>query len=282
VFWETLETNTTFKFKILKENMPYENISGLLDLDAEKKYKIAVVGEPKTGKSWLAMSAPGRVWVCDFDQRSESIREYIRVSKREKEIDAKTYCDSNPSVPVAVSQLEADIAMFEYLKQSGKDIPDWFVLDSITYLRAACEHELIKQHPQMSRTIKLGTNNIKIPQGWDIVNGNKAYLEYIIGRLSMLGNVIAVFHELDEKDNQRSTKDEKKYTGRKTIQPQYLSTLLSVFNDVYRVTIDYSGKRVVQVKPSTDFLASTSMSSLADEEVADIAAMIEKQKKASI
>jgi AAA domain len=262
--------------------MPYENISGLVDLDANQKYKIAIVGEPKTGKSWLAMSAPGKVFVYDFDSRAASIKEYIRVSKRETEIDAKTYWDIEPSMPTAVSQLEADIAMFEYLKQQGKAIPEWFVLDSITFLRAACEHELIKQHPGMSRTIKLGAKNIKIPQGWDIVNGNKAYLEYIIGRLSELGNVIAIFHELDETDKQRSTKDEKKYTGRKTIQPQYLSSLLSIFNDIFRVTIDYSGKRVVQVQPTTDFLASTSMSALATEEVADIAAMIAKQQKASV
>ena len=261
--------------------MPYENISGLLDLDAEQRYKIAVVGEPKTGKSWLAMSAPGKVFVCDFDSRSESIREYIRVSKRKDEIDAKTYWDFNPAIPTAVSQLEADISMFEYSKQQGKNIPDWFILDSITFLRAACEHELIKQHPTMSRTIKLGSNQLKIPQGWDIVNGNKAYLEYLIGRLSELGNVIAVFHELDETDKQRSTKDEKKYTGRRTIQPQYLSSLLSIFNDIFRITIDYSGTRIVQVQPTTEFLASTSMSALAPQEAADLAKMIEKQKKAS-
>lgn len=261
--------------------MPYENISGLLDLDAETKYKIAIIGEPKTGKSWLAMSAPGKIFIADFDSRSESIKEYIRKNKREAEIDAKTYWDTNPAIPTAVSKLETDIAMFEYLKQQGKAIPDWFVLDSITFLRAACEHELIKQHPAMSREIKLGANKIKIPQGWDIVNGNKAYLEYIIGRLSELGNVIAVFHELDETDKQRSTKDEKKYTGRKTIQPQYLSSLLSIFNDVFRVTIDYNGTRTVQVQPSSDFLASTSMSALAKEEPADIAGMIAKQKKAS-
>jgi hypothetical protein len=260
--------------------MPYENISGLVDLDAPQRYKIGIVGEPKVGKSWLAMSAPGRIYVCDFDQRAESIKEYVRTSKR-TDISAKTYSDINPSQPVAVSQLEADISMFEYMRTQEKEIPEWFVLDSITFLRAACEHELIKQHPTMSRTIKLGTNSIKIPQGWDIVNGNKAYLEYLIGRLSELGNVIAIFHELDETDKQRSTKDEKKYTGRKTIQPQYLSSLLSIFNDIFRVTIDYAGKRVVQVQPSSDFLASTSMSSLASEESADIAGMIAKQKKAS-
>lgn len=255
----------------------YENIAGLLNLDAESKYKIAIVGEPKTGKSWLGMSAPGSIYVCDFDQRSESIKSYIRKSGR-TDITAKTYVDLNPAQPNAVSNLEADIGMFEYEQTKGNPTPEWYILDSITFLRAACEHELIKQHPSMSREIKLGANKIKIPQGWDIVNGNKAYLEYLIGRLSCLGNVIAIFHELDETDKQRSTKDEKKYTGRKTIQPQYLSTLLSVFNDVFRVTLDYQGKRVVQVQPSSDFMASTSLMNLDQEEDADLAAMIKKSK----
>lgn len=260
--------------------MSYENISGLVDLDAEQRFKIAIVGEPKAGKSWLAYTAPGSIFVADFDTRIESLKEFVRKSKR-TDISAKTYTDVQPSIPKAVSELEADISMFEYNKQQGKAIPEWYVLDSITFLRAACEHELIRQHPSMSRTIKLGSNNIKIPQGWDIVNGNKAYLEYLIGRLSELGNVIAIFHEMDEKDNQSSTKDEKKYTGRKTIQPQYLSSLLSVFNDVFRVTIDYSGNRIVTVQPNSDFMACTSMRLEAIEQP-NIADMIEKHKKASI
>lgn len=257
----------------------YENISGLVSLDGPVKYKIALVGEPKAGKSWLACTAPGRLFVADFDTRAESLKEFIRKTKR-TDIVAKTYTDLNPSQPVAVSQLETDIAMFEYLKQQGKEIPEWFILDSMTYLKVACEHELVKQHPSMARGIKLGASGIKIPQGYDIINGNKAYLEYLIGRLSELGNVIATFHEIDEKDNPGSTKESKAYTGRKTIQPQYLSSLLSVFNDVFRVTIDYQGKRIVTVQPNSDFMASTSMRLDATED-ADIRAMILKHQKAS-
>lgn len=254
----------------------YENISGLTDLNSAQKFKIAIVGEPKTGKTNLACTMPGSIFHCDFDTRSESVKEFVVRTKR-TDIVSKTYADPDPSNPVAVSQLEVDLAMFEYLKTQGKPVPETFVLDSITFLRSACEHELIKQHKELSRTIKMGTNILRIPQGWDIINGNKAYLEYLIGRISALGNVIAVFHELDEKDNVRSTKDTKAFTGRKTIQPQYLSSLLSVFNDVFRITIDYSGKRVVAVKPSSDFMASTSMRLDAEEE-ADLAKMIAKHK----
>jgi hypothetical protein len=254
----------------------FENISGLTDLDAGQKLKIAIVGEPKAGKTNFALTIPGTIFHMDFDTRFESVKEFVKRTGR-RDITSKTYTDLNPAQPIAVSTLEADIAMFEYNKKQGKEIPANYIIDSITFLRACCEHELIKQHPGMSRTIKLGANNVKIPQGWDIVNGNKAYLEYLIGRISELGNVIAVFHEMDEKDNPASTKEEKKYTGRKTIQPQYLSSILSVFNDVFRITIDYSGKRIVQCQPSSDFMASTSMK-LSKEEEPDIFKMLEKNK----
>jgi hypothetical protein len=253
----------------------FENIAGLTDLDAPQKLKIAIVGEPKAGKTNFALTIPGSIFHMDFDTRYESVKEFVRRTKR-TDIFSKTYTDLNPAIPTAVSNLEADIAKLEYDKTQGKEIPENYILDSITFLRACCEHELIKQHPQMSRTIKLGANNVKIPQGWDIVNGNKAYLEYLIGRISELGNVIAIFHEMDEKDNPASTKEEKKYTGRKTIQPQYLSALLSVFNDVFRITVNYSGNRIVQCQPSSDFMASTSMK-LQKEEEPDIAKMLLKK-----
>ena len=103
-------------------------------------------------------------------------------------------------------------------------------------------------------------------------------MEYIIGRLSELGNVIAIFHEMDEKDAQASTKEQKAYTGRKTIQPQYLASLLSLFNDRFRVTIDYSGNRIVQTQPSSDFLAVTSMKLDATEKP-NLADLIAKHKE---
>ncbi len=256
----------------------YENISGLADLEAEPRFKIALVGEAKAGKSWLALSMPGTIFHMDFDTRIESVKEYIRQHpERRAEIMSKTYYDTNPAIPRAVSELEADIAMFEYQKSSGKPVPETYIIDSITFLRACCEHELIKQQPTWARNIKIGTQVIKVSQGWDTVNGNKQYLEYLISRFSELGNVIAIFHELDEKDVAKSTATVKAFTGRKTIQPQYLSTLLSIFNDIFRVSIDYTGNRQVTVQPDSNFMASTSMK-LDAVEKPSLADMIAKHK----
>jgi len=238
----------------------------------EPKLKIAIIGEPKTGKSWLAATAPGPVFVADFDGRKESLR-------GKKDVYVKSYTDLNPSTPIAISAFETDIAMFEYMEQQGKPIPATFVCDSMTYMRAACEHELIKQHPAMSRKIKLGTNEIKIPSGWDIINGNRAYMEYIIGRLSLLGHVICVFHEAAEKDVATSTKEEKKYTGRTTVQPQYLASILSLFNEVWRVSLDYQNNYIVQIKPNNEFLASSTLT-LDAVEKPNIQMMLAKHKLA--
>jgi hypothetical protein len=48
---------------------------------------------------------------------------------------------------------------------------------------------------------------------------------------------------------------------------------------VFRITIDYSGNRIVAVQPSSDFMASTSMR-LDATESANLADMIAKHKKA--
>jgi hypothetical protein len=253
----------------------FENISGITEGTAldEPKLKIAIVGEPKTGKSWLAATAPGPVFIADFDGRYESLRGKAGVF-------VKTYQDKDPSIPTAMAALETDIAMFEYHKSSGKEIPATFVLDSMTYMKNACEHELIKQNKGMSRPVRIGNKVIDIPSGWDVINGNRGYMEYIIGRLSELGHVVCVFHESDEKDNAASTKDTKAYTGRKTVQPQYLASILSLFNDVFRITIQYDGSRSVAVKANSSFLASTSLK-LDENEPPNICDMLEKHKKAS-
>lgn len=258
--------------------MPYENISGLIDLDAEPKLKVAIIGIPGVGKSWFAYTMPGTVWSFDFDTRSESLKEYVRKHPlRKGEIEGKTYFDTNPNAPNAMQEMEKDIAMFEYLQSQGKPTPATYLIDSMSYMRSAMEHEIIRQQPSFARTVKINTNTIKVPSGWDVINGVTAYTEYIVGRLSVLGNVIMVFHEIDEGDRTKSTKEQKAYTGMKTIKPQYLSGVLSLFDHVFRMKIDYKSDRIVQCQPDSDFITKTSMR-LDATEVPDIAAMLKKHK----
>lgn len=259
--------------------MPYENISGLIDLNAEPLLKMAIVGPPGVGKSWMAFTMPGSIWDFDFDTRAESLKEFVNKTKR-MDIEGKTYFDVNPNAPVAMQQMETDIAMFEYLKQQGKPTPTTYLVDSMSYMRPAMEHELIRQQPSFSRKVKINNTTINVPSGWDVINGVTAFTEYVVGRLSALGNVIFIFHEIDEGDRTRSTKDQKAYTGMKTIKPQYLSGVLSLFDHVFRMKIDYAGNRKVQCQPDSDFITKTSMKLDALEDP-DIAKMLAKHKQRS-
>jgi hypothetical protein len=259
--------------------MPYENISGIIDVNASDKYKIAIVGPPGVGKSWFALSMPGSTFDFDFDTRAESMKEYIRKTKRTN-IDGKTYTDLDPNLPTAMVETEKDISMFEYLASQKKPTPENYLIDSMTFMRPAMEHEIIRQQPTFARKVKINTTTINVPSGWDVINGVTAYTEYIVGRLSALGNVIMVFHELDETDKTKSTKDQKAYTGMKTIKPQYLSGILSLFDHVFRMKIDYKNERIIQCQPDSDFITKTSMK-LDTEEKPDLAAMIAKHKSRS-
>ena len=259
--------------------MPYENISGLINLDAEAKYKIAIVGPPGVGKSWLGYTLPGSMFVYDFDTRQESLKEFCKKNKRTN-IEGKTYFDIDPNAPRAMQEMEKDIAMFEYLLTQKKLVPETHFVDSMTYMRAAMDHEIIRQQPTFAAKIKINNSTVAIPKSWDVINGVVAYTEYIVGRLSALGNVIMTFHEIDEGDRTRSTKEQKAYTGMKTIKPQYLSGILSLFDHVFRMKIDYAGNRVVQCQPDSDFITKTSMK-LDATEAPDFEAMIKKHKSRS-
>ena len=241
------------------------------DISPFDRLKLAIVGRPKVGKSWLASTAPGIKYFFDFDSRKESLH-------GKKDVIVKTYKDVNYTIPKAVSELESDLKYFEYQKTLGKPIPDTYVFDSMTHWVKAAENELMKSVSRLSRELKFGAGKIQIPAGWDVTTGIRNHMENIISRASELGHVICIFHEEPEKDKTKSSEDEPVYTGQYVVHPFYLRTLLSTFNEVWRVEITQGGEYLVTVKPSNQFGASTTML-LDKNEKPDIQAMIEKHKQ---
>lgn len=244
----------------------------------EPPLKIAIIGDPGVGKSWLAATAPKPVLDLDFDGRKSSLA-------GKPDVYVKSYVDIDCTKPKAIAELESDLNSFDYDKSKGELIYKTFVLDSITYCRKFTEAELAKQQSSLGRQLKIGSAQITIGQGWDIVNGNRAYLEYLINRLAALGNVIAIFHTQDEKDNTKTTYDKQgakivAYSGRVTVQPQYLASILSIFNDVYWLDIDYKGTRVLQTGISQDFIGKCSLKGCELKEAPDLEAMLLKHRKA--
>jgi AAA domain len=239
---------------------------------ADRKLKIAIIGKIKSGKSWFAATAPGPIAFYDFDGRADSLED--------KDVPVKTLVDVSQTSPTAMKELEGDLATFKYAALQGKPIPKTFVFDSVTYMKKAMENELISQEPTLARSIKLTIGkSLKIPSGWDAINAVRGYCDYIFNEFSQLGNVIFVFHQRDEKDRDKSTKTETAYTGRQTVDPQFLETILALFNEQFFIEVDpYSQKYTVTCRPTSDYGASTTLL-IGASEPPNIMDMLKKHKR---
>lgn len=265
-----------------------EGINGAVatqDIDTTTSNKaIAIVGKSKSGKSWLAATgaeALGLTYFFDLDTRRDSIAGKPNVI-------VKTYADQVQSKPHAFKEMEADIERFKYNKLMNKPIPSVFVVDSISYLKRIVENEFFEQMKnskiQMFREVKLeGQNNtVRIPQGYDVINGVRDYALYLFAELRALGHLIAIFHERPIVDKTLSTAERTVYTGEIGIDPPFLNTLLTVFNDVWRITLDSSNNYKVYVKATANFTGCTSLQGLDMIENANIATMLQKNAAAIV
>lgn len=233
--------------------------------------KIAIIGAPGIGKSWLSATAPKPVFNIDFDGRKSSLAGKTGVT-------VKSYVDLDPNTPRAMAELEADLGLLEYEKTKGNPVPATYVIDSLTFMKKAIDNELMKQQTSLGRGLKIGQRTVKIGQGYDLYNGCRAYVEYMIGRLSAMGNLIMVCHQKDEKDKKLSTEKEKKYTGKITIDPEFLGTTLSLFNDCWLMDVDWSGNRIIKTTPSSDFVGKNSLGLQPEEKDPDITKFVAAYK----
>ena len=250
-----------------KELLQMYGISGIRSetLQQENRLKIALVGDIGTGKSWLMATAPQPIVVYDFDDRKESIagKPGLIIKERPTMLD-----------------VERDLSIAKARKLQGKPNVATWAFDSVTYMHRAMEEEIFRQAPDLARSIKVGpAQAMKFRNGWDAINGVQRYIEYLIAEFSLLGNIIFIYHEKNEKDVVKSDAKETKYTGEITTDPQYLAKSLSLFNEVYRITINYKNEYEVQCRPTWDFKAKTTLL-LDPVEKPDIMAMIEKHKAA--
>ena len=242
------------------------------DVKAEDFLKIAIIGQQKSGKSWLASTAPKPVRYYDWDNRKESL-----------EGKEGLYISSTPALTML--DVERDLSVMKANKIKKLPLPATIVHDTVTFMRVAMEQELKRQNPNsgLFRGIKVGSNTtVYVGQGWDVVNGIQNYMQYLIDEYTCLGiNQIFVFHERDEKDKSECTAALAKYTGKLTIDPQYLAGMLSKCNEIYHVTLDATisskPKYMTECRPNNNINASTTMM-LDATEPPDIMAMIEKHK----
>lgn len=245
---------------------PFAMMQGIRseEIQAEAKLRIAILGEPKSGKSWFAATAPGPVRYYDFDNRAESL-----------EGKSNLFVSKNTTMGI----VESDLSVMKANKIKKLPLPTTVVFDSVTYMVKAMEDEIRRQSAGLFKAIRVG-NSTSVYKGkdWDVVVGVQRYVEYLIAELTALDvNFIFVFHERDEKDNAESTVERTAYTGKVVTSPQYLQNTLSLFNEVYRIKVDGNRNYQVACRPNFDVNASTTML-LDPMEKPDIMKMIEKHK----
>lgn len=252
------------------------NTKSATDIQAGDFLKIALVGKQKVGKSWMAATMPGPVLIYDFDERAESIGTLPESLKQN--IAVKTLADKAQSKPTTFAELESDIEKFKYRKQNNKPIPASFVFDSVTYLQKAILN-MAFNNGLAYRPLKISpTTSILVSKNWDAVNTVVAAVNYLITEFSSLGNICFVFHEKAEKDYTESKPDAAAYTDQVTVDPQFLATVLSRFNEVYRIQIDSAQKYKVTCRPKFEFTASTTL--LIDaEEAPNITDLLKKHRE---
>lgn len=202
------------------------------------RLKIAIVGKPKSGKSTLASTARTPMLYYDWDDRPESLagKQGLLVKSR-----------SN------MEEVETDLSILKAAKLQSKPLPSTIVHDTVTFMQRAMEDEIFRQGgTSMYREIQVGkSTKVKIRKSWDVINGIQRYLGYLITEYTALGvDLIFVFHEKNEKDYTESTPEETHYTGQLTTDPQYLSSSLSLFNEVYHIKVEPNGVYVCECKPN--------------------------------
>lgn len=233
-------------------------------LSPTKHLKMGIVGKEKAGKSWFSATAPKPIYIFDFDGRSESLRNKPGF-----------YVEEKP----AIRQIGAALSIAQYHKEAGIPNPATWVFDSVTNMCKAQELEIYRLGSGMHRNIRVSDNtSVKVRQGYDATNAILRQVEFWISEFSALGNLIFVFHEIEEKDRAKSTAFEPKYTGMITAGPQYLVNVLSSFNEVFRAFVDESDQYKIQCKRSYNFPAATSML-LDPVEEPDIQGMLDKHYK---
>lgn len=240
------------------------------------RMKIALVGEYKIGKDWLANTAPGKIFTFDFDDRKDSLLKHPNKAN----ISVKTYYDIDPMRPSQWPQLESDVVEWQEMKRRGEPIPDWFVCSSMQFMGECAMNWVLMNNPGIRMEIREGdkSNKGKVigwqPFGWEGYTAVTQAIENNLNALHSLGNLICVFHEMPEKDIQASTPKTPVYTGRLQVYPNYLKKLLSVFNDQWRLIVFGGTRKLLTSISDSAFVGATSLHVDAEIDNPDITKML--------
>jgi hypothetical protein len=256
-------------------------IEGAVDMQTADstgdRFKIAITGEPGSGKSWLAASCATieePAFHFDFDGRRQSIagKPYIT---------SKTYQDVDyPNrVPTAWSGALTDLMRMEQAYQDNKLPYKWFIADSATFMSVSCLNNIMYATPSLRRNIVAAGRTTYIPLSFDTYKAEMSEIIGFLSRLMAMGNVIMCFHLGNEKDLVNSTKTESKYTNNLAVIPPRYNDLLALFNDQWLISAKGPNQYEVTTKPnyvSGGFWTGKTTLQIKETEQPDIRAMLQK------
>jgi hypothetical protein len=206
------------------------------------RLKVAIVGNEKNGKSWLAATGRKNVLVHDFDNRAEALQGKPGV-----------YCLSYvepqwPNQPDAAQNFLTNLSLLESsleLRNLGFDVPEGNlvqtnVIDSIQTFGKAFMSYALYGNKEIRRVLSFGGKTplqLFMPGGWDAWNSEMVAVENAVLRLLALPtDTIIIMHETAE-ETPDSTAEKPKFTGRVGVFPVRYQRLIKYFNEVWRVKL---------------------------------------------
>jgi len=165
----------------------------LSELKKESKLKMLVYGDAGTGKTSFSLSAPGPIYVFDFDNKAISAANILSPEAQEQ-IEVKQYGVTSKE-PVPFIRFVKD---FNEL-QNNLDQYKTIVIDSLTLFAERLMEYCMHSNPGSNRS-KIG--KVQTPNLKDYGNGTNFFKSTITEILSTPLNVIFTGHYEQAKDDQ--------------------------------------------------------------------------------
>lgn len=224
----------------------------LSDLKTSENLKVLLYGASGTGKTCYSVSAPGPIFVFDFDGKISSAKKFLESTQPGK-IDEIEF-EQLPLAKTAntYERFQALLSRMEELAAKGEFKWKTIVVDSITMYSDALMAGVIRQNPGVKRY------NANIPVMQDYLFHTN-YFKQDMGRLlSLPCNVICLGHITTEKDE---------HTGEIIHKPLLSGKLADhlprIFTEVWRSFVDTKdGKHKAQTRSDGKFICRTEIPGL--------------------
>lgn len=225
-------------------------------INSADRIKLALCGDPGSGKSWLAVSGATQeeqAFNFDFDGRIGSIA-------GKKFVTGKTYIDVNfPALmPMAWINFQQDIMAMEMEAAKGTLQYKWLIPDSMTNMCRAAMNYILYNDRGMRRELKVGASVTFVPKSFDAYKAEQAEIYGMLQRLFCLGHVVCTFHTAPERAPEH-TAENPKYTGKVTVDPPRAIDLLALFNEQWLMRPIDATNYEIQTKPDWKWVGKTAL-----------------------